>query len=80
MSLLAPSLAAAFLGCLAFVGWLLWLRRRDERRQFTAEVAKLQGQLRGTDEAASAALGRLEKRLLKLEQKSTGFGPGARDG
>jgi hypothetical protein len=72
---LAPSIAAAFLGLLAFVGWLLWLRRTDERRNFVQEVAKLQASVRASDEAGGALYSRLEKRVLKLEQRAAGLGP-----
>jgi HAMP domain-containing protein len=69
VSLLGPSLAAAFLGCLAFAAWLLWLRRTDERRAFTAKVAELAASGRVAAEEQALSLKRLEARLLKVERK-----------
>jgi hypothetical protein len=42
MSLLAPSIAAAFLGSLAFVAWLLWLRRTDPLAAWAEERRAVQ--------------------------------------
>lgn len=75
MSLLAPSIAVAFLGTLAFVAWLLWLRRTDERRHFVAELAKAAAQFRVQAEEHGALMKRLEDRLRKVEMK-TGFSGG----
>lgn len=76
MSLLAPSLAAAFLGCLAFVAWLLWLRRTDERRHLTAELAKAAAAARTQAEDHAAALRKVDERVRKLEMKAAGLGGG----
>lgn len=74
MSLLAPSIAAAFLGSLAFVAWLLWLKRTDERRHFTAQVAQMEGATRVTLEAQNEALLKVAERVRKIEMKSAGLG------
>lgn len=74
MSFLAPSIASTFLGCLAFVAWLLWLRRTDERRAFTATLAASVAASRVQGDAYGAALKKVEERVRKLELKSAGMG------
>lgn len=74
MDFLAPSIAAVFLGSLAFVAWLLWLKRTDERRHFTAQVAQMEGVTRVTLEAQNAALMKVDARLRKIEMKDVGLG------
>jgi hypothetical protein len=89
MTLLAPSLAAAFLGSLAFAAWLLWLRRTDplaawarERRavQDTLEVLRKREEEFRAEMSKLAALAggdaeKLAKRVSTLELKVLGAKP-----
>jgi hypothetical protein len=89
VSLLAPSLATAFLGALAFVAWLLWLRRTDplatwakERRavQDTLEVLRKREEEFRAEMSKLAALAggdaeKLAKRVSTLELKVLGVKP-----
>lgn len=72
--MIAPSIAAAFLGCLAFASWLLWLRRTDERKALTAEMRNATAEARRLFDESASAVRKVDERLRKLEMK-TGFGP-----
>lgn len=63
---LAPSLAAAFLGCLAFAAWLLWLRRSDVHHRHVAEMEALRAYVRGEVEKLGPAILALDKRVDAL--------------
>lgn len=84
--MIAPSIAAAFLGSLGFVAWLLWLRRTDplatwakERRavQETLEaLRKREEEFRAEMSRLSSLAGgdaeKLAKRVAELEWKVLG--------
>lgn len=86
MNPLAPSIAAAFLGSLAFVAWLLWLRRTDplatwakERRavQETLEAlrkgeADFRAEMTKLTGLAGGDAEKLAKRVSTLELKVLG--------
>jgi hypothetical protein len=87
--LLPPSLAAAFLGALAFVAWLLWLHRTDPLAAWALERRAVQdtlAALRKREEEFRAEMARLaalaggdadklSKRVSTLELKVLGVKP-----
>lgn len=73
MNLLAPSLAAGFLGLLAFAAYLLHLRRLDAVKEakalFNQDVLFLTATLKGQAETMTLLHQRVSTRLDELEAK-----------
>lgn len=67
--MIAPSLAAAFLGCLAFAGWLLWLRRTDVRKAHRAEMDALRAEVTALRDEARAEVARLGPAILAIDAR-----------
>jgi HAMP domain-containing protein len=66
---IAPSLAAAFLGCLAFVAWLLWLRRTDVRKAYRTEMDALRAQVTALRDEARSEVARLGPAILAIDAR-----------
>lgn len=64
--LLPMALAAAFLGALAFVAYLLYLQRSDVRKQHTAEMEALRAYVRGEVEKLGPAILAVDNRVDAL--------------
>lgn len=65
-ALIAPSLAAAFLGSLAFIAYLLHLRRTDVTARHRAEMEALRVYVRGEVEKLGPAILALDARVDAL--------------
>lgn len=64
--LLPVALAVAFLGALAFVAWLLWLKRTDVRKQHAAETEALKSYVQGEVMKLGPAIVALDARVDAL--------------
>ena len=69
MDLLAPSLAAAFLGCLAFAAYVLDLRERARQRRALEEQASAAARAKAIQVEVAAALEVLERKLVTLDSR-----------
>lgn len=69
MDLLAPSLAAAFLGVLAFAAHLLHLRRTDSKAATLRAVGDIRTLIEGRVRTAEARADALETERKKLSKR-----------
>ena len=69
MITLAPSLAAAFLGCLAFAAFVLHHREAALRRRAVEEQASAATHAKAIQAEVAAALETLERKLSGLETR-----------
>lgn len=67
--LLAPSLAAAFLGCLAFAAYLIHLRRTDARAETLRAVGDIRTLIEARVKAVEGRAAELEVERKKLSKR-----------
>lgn len=68
MIYLAPSLAACFLGTLAFVAFVLWHRERAAMRRAVEEQQSAEAKAKAIRAEVAEALERMHAKVVRLER------------